>query len=171
MGRLPRTQYIRVLQVSAAHVYLTYPFVLSWSLLEAMACGALVVASDTAPVREVIAAGQNGVLVPFLDAPALANALHAALANPPPARALGARARAAAAGYSYAAGLCGYAAALDPAQGAMGPPEGLPPSIPPEPALQDQGDGPPLACSSMSRNPPRSVQSWASADSTWRTPL
>ena len=65
LGRIPRAQYLRVLQVSAAHVYLTYPFALSWSLLEAMACGAPLVASDTAPVREVIRHDDNGVIVEF----------------------------------------------------------------------------------------------------------
>jgi len=74
VGRVPKYQYLRVLQVSAAHVYLTYPFVLSWSLLEAMACGAPIVASDTAPVREIIADETVGSLVSFFDPGAIATA-------------------------------------------------------------------------------------------------
>lgn len=81
MGRLPREQYLRVLQVSSAHVYLTYPFVLSWSLLEAMACGAPIVASDTAPVREVIRHGENGRLVDFFDVNALAETAVSTMRN------------------------------------------------------------------------------------------
>ena len=81
VGRLPHAQYVRVLQVSAAHVYLSYPFVLSWSLLEAMACGAPIVASDTAPVREVIRDGENGRLVEFFDVEAVARTTLALLGN------------------------------------------------------------------------------------------
>jgi glycosyltransferase involved in cell wall biosynthesis len=81
MGRLPRAQYLRVLQVSAAHVYLTYPFVLSWSLLEAMACGASIIASDTAPVREVVRDGVNGRLAGFHDADAICGLTLGALRN------------------------------------------------------------------------------------------
>lgn len=75
LGRIPKAQYLKVLQVSAAHVYLTYPFVLSWSLLEAMACGAPIVASDTAPVCEVVRDDFNGWLVEFGDAESITRAV------------------------------------------------------------------------------------------------
>jgi glycosyltransferase involved in cell wall biosynthesis len=72
VGHLPYEDYLRALQISSAHVYLTYPFVLSWSLLEAMSAGCLVIGSDTAPVREVLN-HENGILVPFFEVDQLAN--------------------------------------------------------------------------------------------------
>ena len=71
-GRIPHGDMIALLQASSAHVYLTYPFVMSWSLLEAMACGCAVVGSDTPPVRDAIVDGENGLLTSFFDAEALA---------------------------------------------------------------------------------------------------
>jgi glycosyltransferase involved in cell wall biosynthesis len=64
-GLLPRPAYLKVLQASSVHVYLTVPFVLSWSMMEAMSTGCLVVGSDTEPVRELIEDGVNGRLAPF----------------------------------------------------------------------------------------------------------
>lgn len=81
LGRIPHAALVRLFQISAAHVYLTYPFVLSWSVLEAMACGCLVIGSATAPVQEVLAHGRNGLLVDFFDEEALAETVLAALAR------------------------------------------------------------------------------------------
>jgi glycosyltransferase involved in cell wall biosynthesis len=72
LGKIPYEHYISVLQLSSLHVYLTYPFVLSWSMLEAMSAGAPVLGSATAPVLEVIRDGDNGFTTDFFDAPALA---------------------------------------------------------------------------------------------------
>ena len=72
VGQLPYPGFVRLLQVSTLHVYLTYPFVLSWSLLEAMSAGCAIVASDTAPLREAIHDRSTGRLVDFFDAEALA---------------------------------------------------------------------------------------------------
>jgi glycosyltransferase involved in cell wall biosynthesis len=66
-GLLPPAELAKLFALTDLHVYLTVPFVLSWSLLNALACGAPVLASDTEPVREVIANGKNGVLTDFFD--------------------------------------------------------------------------------------------------------
>jgi glycosyltransferase involved in cell wall biosynthesis len=81
LGHLPYQQYLTVLLISAVHVYLTYPFVLSWSLLEAMSAGCFVVSSRTPPVEEVMRDGENGQLVDFFDTEALADRIADALAR------------------------------------------------------------------------------------------
>lgn len=82
VGKLPYTHYKALIQVSAAHVYLTYPFVLSWSCIEAMSMGALVIGSKTSPVEEAITHGKNGLLVDFFDHEALAQTVVKVLNNP-----------------------------------------------------------------------------------------
>lgn len=92
-GTLPYDEYLQVLQVSRLHVYLTYPFILSWSMLEALSAGCLVLGSATAPVQEVITHGQNGLLFPFLQPQRLAQAAIDALAHPQAYAGLRAQAR------------------------------------------------------------------------------
>jgi len=82
MGRVTHPRMLAALRLGVAHVYYTYPFVLSWSLSEAMASGCYVVGSDTAPVRDAIKDGVNGRLLPFFDPEALAQTLIAACRDP-----------------------------------------------------------------------------------------
>lgn len=81
LGQIPKPDFLAMLQISLAHVYLTYPFVLSWSLLEAMAAGAPIVASSTAPVLEVVEDGTTGRLFDFFDVAGLADAVERTLAD------------------------------------------------------------------------------------------
>jgi glycosyltransferase involved in cell wall biosynthesis len=92
VGRLPYAQYLQALQISSAHIYLTYPFVLSWSLLEAMSAGCVVIGSDTDPVREVLNS-KNGLLVPFFDIESLAERVVEVLTHPHQFMSLRAQAR------------------------------------------------------------------------------
>ncbi|WP_410217011.1 glycosyltransferase [Paracoccus sp. (in: a-proteobacteria)] len=94
LNRVPYADYLSLIRVARVHCYLTYPFVLSWSLTEAMAAGAYVVGSDTEPVRELIRHNENGRLVPFFDIPALSGALVQGLAGDPQAEAIRKAARA-----------------------------------------------------------------------------
>lgn len=91
-GRLEYQDYLSALQISSVHVYLTYPFVVSWSLLEALSVGCVVIASDTAPVRDIVT-GDNGLLVPFFDIDHLAESIIDVLAHEQRFRLLRASAR------------------------------------------------------------------------------
>jgi glycosyltransferase involved in cell wall biosynthesis len=88
-GQIMEEQLVDILSLSDVHIYLTMPFVLSWSLLDALACGCTVVASDTAPVREVIQHEQNGLLADFFDVDGLASLALRVLENPETFRPLG----------------------------------------------------------------------------------
>jgi glycosyltransferase involved in cell wall biosynthesis len=87
-GHIPYALYLKVLQASSAHVYLTYPFVLSWSLMEAMSTGCAIVASDTPPVREIIRDGHNGFLCDFFSPSAIAGKVCSVLGHQADAQAL-----------------------------------------------------------------------------------
>lgn len=82
IGQVSHQQMIDILSIGAAHVYYTYPFVLSWSLIEAMACECLVIGSDTAPVRDAISDSVNGVLNDFFDVEALSTMMARAVREP-----------------------------------------------------------------------------------------
>ncbi|WP_416274646.1 glycosyltransferase [Lamprobacter sp.] len=82
LGNLSYPHFVALLQCSSVHVYLTYPFVLSWSLLEAMSLGCAIVASDTAPLHEAIQHDETGRLVDFFDTAGLANAISELLDDP-----------------------------------------------------------------------------------------
>ena len=82
VGRIPYPDLLNVLRVGRAHAYLTYPFVLSWSMLEAMSLGCCVIGSDTAPVAEAIEDGVTGHLVDFFDVDGWAGKLIEVLSDP-----------------------------------------------------------------------------------------
>ncbi|MGA2189914.1 MAG: glycosyltransferase family 4 protein [Steroidobacteraceae bacterium] len=79
LGMIDYQDYLSLLQISSVHVYLTYPFVLSWSFIEALASGCLIVGSATPPVLEVLRDGENGFTVDFFSTRSLANRIEAAL--------------------------------------------------------------------------------------------
>jgi glycosyltransferase involved in cell wall biosynthesis len=93
IGHTSHQDFLRALQISSAHIYLTYPFVLSWSILEAMSTGCLVIASETPPVQEVLNS-DNGILVPFFDVEQIADHVIKALAHPRRFKSIRAQARA-----------------------------------------------------------------------------
>jgi glycosyltransferase involved in cell wall biosynthesis len=105
LGTLPYERYLDLLRLSSAHVYLTYPFVLSWSMLEAMALGCLIIGSDTPPVGEVVSDGVNGRLVPFFEPDRLADTIAETLGDPSKFAPLRAEAARSAASYDFASAI------------------------------------------------------------------
>jgi glycosyltransferase involved in cell wall biosynthesis len=94
LGMVPKTQLVDLLSLSNLHLYLTVPFVLSWSLLNALACECTVLASDVAPVRDVIEHGRTGLLGDFFDVDSLADQAIQVLRDPLQYRVLGQAGRA-----------------------------------------------------------------------------
>ena len=94
LGKIPYADFVQMLQLSTVHVYLTYPFVLSWSLLEAMSAGCAIVASDTQPLHEAIHHNETGRLVNFFDVAALTDEVCGLLQAAPERQRLGRNARA-----------------------------------------------------------------------------
>ena len=94
LGNIAYQHFIPLLQLSTVHVYLTYPFVLSWSLLEAMSAGCAIVASDTQPLHEAIRHDDTGRLVNFFDVAGLTNEICTLLNDPAARQRLGQNARA-----------------------------------------------------------------------------
>jgi glycosyltransferase involved in cell wall biosynthesis len=82
LGHVPHDGYLKLLQVSSAHVYLTYPFVLSWSFIEAMSAGCAIIGSSTAPVLEVLEHERNGIAVDFFSPLEIADQVDAILDHP-----------------------------------------------------------------------------------------
>ncbi|TWT53038.1 Spore coat protein SA [Rubripirellula amarantea] len=93
VGRVSREELIRVFSVSDAHLYWTVPFVLSWSMLNAMSCSCPVIASNTAPVQEMVRNGQNGLLVDFFDIERWVECVLQTLESPPETQRMGSNAR------------------------------------------------------------------------------
>ena len=89
LGLVPPAQLVQLFAVSDLHMYLTVPFVLSWSLMNALACGATVLASNTAPVQEMITHEQNGLLEDFLDVDGFVKTAHQVLDAPSDFKRLG----------------------------------------------------------------------------------
>jgi glycosyltransferase involved in cell wall biosynthesis len=93
VGRIDYATYLNVLQISSVHVYLTYPFVLSWSMLEAMSVGVPLIASSTHPVNEVVEHGKNGILVDFFSPSQICQRICEVLDHPTRFSSLGENAR------------------------------------------------------------------------------
>jgi glycosyltransferase involved in cell wall biosynthesis len=114
VGKVAHSTLIDAFSIARAHVYYTYPFVLSWSLVEAMAAECVIVASDVAPVQDAITNGTEGVLLPFFDVDALSETLIRTVREPELFSAMGAAARQRALrDYDQARGTAGWLALID----------------------------------------------------------